>query len=228
MNLVKALTLTAAVVAAPAALAHEQGSFIVRGGAANVSPNEDSDRIDVAGLAVLDGVTVGGNTQIGLTLTYMLSDSLGIGVLASTPFEHDIAIENAPVKAGSTKHLPPTVTLQYFFGDAGSDIRPYVGAGINTTIFFEEDVDQQLNSALDGIVGLPAGSVDAGLELDQSWGFAAEVGVDIAMGERWGLNAAVWYIDINTDATVSTAIADVNFGVDIDPFVYMLGVSYKF
>ncbi len=210
------------------ALAHEKGDFILRAGAANVSPNEDSDRIDIAGLAVLDGVTVDSNTQLGITLTYMLTENLGLGVLAATPFEHDIAIENAPVKAGSTKHLPPTITLQYFFGESSDAFRPYVGAGINNTTFFEEDVDPQLNAALDGIVGLPAGTVDASLDLDASWGLALEAGFDYKLGDNWGINGAIWYIDISTDATVSTAVADVPFGVDIDPLVFMFGLSYTF
>lgn len=212
----------------PSALAHEKGDIILRGGAANVSPNEDSDRIDIAGLAVLDGVTVAANTQVGITLTYMLSDRFGIGVLASTPFEHDIAIENAPVKAGSTKHLPPTVTLQYFFGESSDAFRPYVGAGINNTTFFEEKTDPQLNAALEGIIGVPAGTIDSRLDLDPSWGLAAEVGFDYSLGDNWGINAAIWYIDISTDATISTQAADVKFNVDIDPFVYMIGLSYTF
>ncbi len=211
-----------------AATAHEQGDFVLRGGIAHVSPNEDSDIINVAGLTTLPGVTVGTDTQIGITATYMLSDNVGLELLASTPFEHDIAIKNVPVKAGSAKHLPPTVTLQYFFGTSQDAFRPYIGAGLNSTIFFSEDVDPQLNAALDGIVGLPTGSVQAELELDQSWGLALEAGFDYQINDRWGWNAAVWYIDINTDATVKTAVADVSFGVDIDPWVVMTGITYKF
>lgn len=228
MRLVKLVALVAAMMAGPAALAHEQGSIVLRGGAANVSPNEDSDRIDIAGLAVLDGVTVDSNTQLGLTLTYMFTDNLGLGVLASTPFEHDIYVKNAPVKAGSTKHLPPTITLQYFFGEASSAFRPYVGAGINNTTFFEEKPDAQLGAALESITGVPVATLAPELDLDASWGYALEAGFDYELGEKWGLNAAIWYIDISTDATVSTTIADVPFNVDIDPFVYMIGLSYKF
>ena len=222
------LMLAGALLVSPVANAHEAGDIILRGGFANVSPQEDSDRINVAGLATLDGVTVDGNTQIGITATYMLSDSLGIEVLAATPFEHDIAIKNASVRAGSTKHLPPTVSLQYFFGSSGSAFRPYVGAGINTTIFFSEDVDPQLNAALDGIAGVAPGTVNASLELDQSWGLAVQAGFDYRLNDTWGVNAAIWYIDISTDATIKTPLPDVTFGVDVDPFVYMVGLSYKF
>lgn len=211
MRLLNLLAVAAAMIVGPAALAHEQGDIILRGGAANVSPNEDSDRIDIAGLAVLDGVTVDSDTQLGLTVTYMLTEHLGLGLLASSPFEHDIYIENAPVKAGSTKHLPPTVTLQYFFGESTSEFRPYVGAGINNTTFFEESPDAQLGAALESITGVPVATLAPELDLDPSWGYALEAGFDYRLGEKWGVNAAVWYIDISTDATVSTTIADVPF-----------------
>ncbi len=228
MQYLKVIGLVLLVACGFSAQAHEKGDFIVRGGLANVSPNEDSDRIDIAGLAVLDGVTVDANTQLGLTFTYMLTSNVGVTLLAATPFEHDIAIENAPVKAGSTKHLPPTLTIQYYFGESSSEFRPYVGAGINHTVFFEEDVDPQLEAALEGIIGVPAATLATGLDLDASWGLAVEAGFDYALNDKWGINAAIYYIDINTDATVSTSVADVGFGVDIDPFVYSVSVSYKF
>lgn len=208
--------------------AHEAGDIIIRSGIIHVSPNEDSDRINVAGLATLDGVEVDTDTQLGITGTYMLSNRLGIGLVGSTPFEHEIKIENTSVTAGTTKHLPPVVLLQYYFGESSDRFRPYVGLGVNTTIFFDEDVDDELNTALDTIVGVPAGTVDADLELDQSWGAAGEIGFDYQLNDRWGINGAVWYVDLSTEATVKTAAGNVDFDVDLDPIVYMLGLSYKF
>ena len=88
MQYLKVIGLVLLVACGFSAQAHEKGDFIVRGGLANVSPNEDSDRIDIAGLAVLDGVTVDANTQLGLTFTYMLTSNVGVTLLAATPFEH--------------------------------------------------------------------------------------------------------------------------------------------
>jgi len=64
--------------------------------------------------------------------------------------------------------------------------------------------------------------------LSDSWGLAVRAGVDFPIGERWALNASMYWIDIDTEAKVSTDVADVKFDVEIDPFVYMLGVSYRF
>jgi outer membrane protein len=102
---------------------------------------------------------------------------------------------------------------------AESRFQPYAGVGINYTKFFEEDVA----SELEGIVG--AGGK---LKLDDSWGVAFELGMDYALSDRWVVNAAVWYIDIDTDAKFNFPGAEVKTKVDIDPLVYMVGIGYKF
>jgi len=213
-------------------MAYEQGDWIVRVGAANVDPDTDSDKIDIAGLATLEGVDVDDNTQLGLTLTYMLTDIWAVELLAATPFNHDISVKGAPVEAGSTKHLPPTLTFMWYpMGGKDSKFQPFVGAGVNYTYFWDEDVDKELEAAL-GIITEPVtGSTDpvpAKLDLDDSWGVAARAGFDYNFNEHWGLNAGVWWIDIDTEATIKTDLANVKFDVELDPWVYMLGVSYKF
>ncbi|RZA01194.1 MAG: hypothetical protein EOO68_10605 [Moraxellaceae bacterium] len=177
-------------------LAYDSGDIIVRAGVATVDP---------AGDGALDGVLdVKSNSQLGLTLTYMLSEDWGVGVLAATPFKHDITVAGKTV--GSTKHLPPTVTAQYHFS-TGETVHPYVGLGVNYTEFFSEE------------------SVLGDLSLDSSFGLAAELGVDFSFNKNWGANLALWYIDIDTDASLDGAKLAT---VQIDPWVYNVGISYRF
>jgi len=208
--------------------AHEAGDWIVRAGPIQVEPDVDSDVIDVAGLVTLPGVDVGDETQLGLNIGYMLTDRWGLELLAATPFSHEITLKDLPVKAGDTKHLPPTLSILYFPEVGNSKFNPYIGVGLNATIFFEEDVDDELNLALDGIVGLPAGTVDADLDLDESYGLSLRAGFDYMINDNLLINASVWWIDIDTEAKVSTAIADVKFDVELDPMVYLISVGYKF
>ncbi|TNE93081.1 OmpW/AlkL family protein [Porticoccus sp.] len=212
------------LMGATAAMAYEPGDFIVRAGAANVDPNDDSDALKLDG-ATLPGteVEVDDDTQLGITFTYMLTDHLGLGLLAATPFEHDIkadltGIGAGKVDAGSTKHLPPTLTLQYFPMASDSKFQPYIGAGINYTNFFDEEVDSELETLLG----------HGSMELDASWGLAFQAGMDYMINEHWLINASVWYLDIDTDAKIDTAAGVVKTEVDIDPWVYMIGVGYKF
>ncbi len=207
--------------------AHEAGDFIVRAGAAQVDPNDDSDALQLNG-AVLAGTEaeVDDDTQLGLTFTYMLTNHIGVGLLAATPFDHDLeadlsGLNLGKVDAGSAKHLPPTVTLQYFPMDSASKFQPYVGVGVNYTKFFDEDVDSELESTL----GLTGGD----LEVDDSWGWSAQIGFDYEIDDHWLINASVWYIDLETDAKFDfDQPVVIKTDVDIDPWVYMIGVGYKF
>ncbi|WP_020561322.1 OmpW/AlkL family protein [Thiofilum flexile] len=200
-----ALVVTLSVVAQSAVLAGGLGSqngMVVRMGAAMVDPHGDGLTIGANKIDVDD------NTQLGLSASFPLKGNWAIGVLAATPFKHDITLNGN--KVGTTKHLPPTVTLQYRFNNAGK-IVPYVGVGANYTKFFDEQTE-----------GALAGSR---LNLDTSTGAAGELGVDWKLNKRWGLNAAAWYADIETDAFVNGNKLGT---VKIDPWVYMLGASYHF
>jgi outer membrane protein len=203
-----------------AAQAHREGEFIVRAGLAQVDPKESSDSLEVAG-AALGGTGVGLDSAaaLGLAATYMLTDKVGIEVLAATPFQHTIAAKGLGIdRVGSTKHLPPTISLQYYPLNAGSAIQPYVGVGLNYTTFFQESVSGQAKAALGA----------SNLELDDSTGLAVQVGVDWHLSDRWLLNAAVWRMDIDTTGTLDTALGRVKVDVDVDPWAYMVGVGYKF
>ncbi|MBK6960015.1 MAG: outer membrane beta-barrel protein [Gammaproteobacteria bacterium] len=205
--------------AAGGALAYQAGDLILRAGIASVQPNEDSDALSLDGTR-LPGTGAGLNSseQLGLTLTYMFTPQWGVGVLAATPFEHDIKAKGVGVDAGSAKHLPPTVTLQYFPLGATSRWQPYVGLGVNYTLFFDEQVDGQLEEMF--------GPGD--LDLDNSWGWAGQAGLDYQIDDHWLVNAAVWYLDIDTDATFKFAANRITTDVNVDPWVYMLGVGYRF
>lgn len=227
-----ALAIAAAALTAQAAHAYEAGDMIVRAGGITVEPQEHSSTVQLNGADIVPGGKVGvdNNTQLGLTFTYMLSKNWGVELLAATPFKHDIyansnlggvvgALGGLGNKVGSTKHLPPTVTVQYHMPIEGTGWNPYVGVGLNYTTFFSEDVSGQFESSALG---------KSSLKLTDSVGLALQAGVDYRINENWLVNAAVWYIDIETDATIKTGLGKVKTSVDIDPWVYMLAVGYKF
>ncbi|MES2817950.1 MAG: OmpW family outer membrane protein [Pseudomonadota bacterium] len=218
-------------LAAPLAQAHSAGDIIVRGGAATVDPREDSSRISTAATGAIAGTSAGvdSSTQLGLTGTYMLTDHLGIELLAATPFSHDISVSGIDAALGvasgtfdgrfaDAKQLPPTLSLQYYPLDPKSTLQPYVGAGLNYTLFFDE-----------GLTGRQKGNGFSNLELDNSFGLALQAGMDLMLTDQVLLNAAVWYIDIDTQATAEhSVLGKVKVDVDIDPWVYMVGLGYTF
>lgn len=116
----------------------------------------------------------------------------------------------ALTQVGKTKHLPPTLSLQYHFAPQAT-LRPYVGVGLNYTLFFEEKTQ-----------GALAGTK---LELDPSFGLAGQVGVDVALNDLWFVNADVRYIDIDSDAKLNGASLNT---VNIDPYVIGVSIGRRF
>jgi outer membrane protein len=206
--------------------AYEAGDWILRAGATTVAPDESSDSIVIPTepATVLKGVKVSNDTQLGIIPAYMITDSWGLELLLATPFEHDVDIAGTNLSAGSIKHLPPTLSLQWYPRGGSSGWQPYLGVGLNYTVIYDEKVDQDLKAALGALIG--AEKVE--LELEDSFGFSAQAGVDIPLSEHWGLNAGVWYIDIESSAEIKTDVGAVKFDVDIDPWVYNIGIAYKF
>ncbi|MFG0381223.1 OmpW family protein [Pseudomonas sp. zbq_18] len=222
-----ATTLIALALGAPLAQAHKAGDIIVRAGAITVDPHESSSDIwvgaldtDVAGTKA----TLDSDTQLGLNFAYMVTDHVGVELLAATPFSHDVGVKGMPGafaglngKLGELKHLPPTLSVLYYPLDAASAFQPYVGAGINYTWFFDTELSSEAEDK-----GF------SGLDLDDSWGLSAQIGMDYMLTDNVMLNAQVRYIDIDTTGSTSYGGREVEVDVDVDPFVYMVGLGYKF
>jgi outer membrane protein len=210
--------------------AYEKGDIFIRAGVTIVAPDEDSSLVQLNGSTLsLGGGTselkVDDNTQLGLTFNYMLSNKLGIEVLAATPFSHTASGTGvlAGLDIADIKHLPPTVSAVYYLGD-NNKFNPYLGAGINYTIFFDEDLTSEAVTTL-ATLNLTGGDV----ELDDSWGLAFQAGFDYQINEKWLFNASIRWIDINTEAKIKFDAGDeITADVDIDPYVYTVAIGYKF
>ena len=194
------LAVAAGMALTPLASAHEQGDKLLRVGVGTVDPKSNNG--DIA--------SVDSGTTLVFNGTYMLSPNLGLEVLAALPFSHDIKLADGGTKVGETKHLPPTVSLQYHFDTAGA-FDPYVGAGLNYTVFFDEKTTGPL-AGLD-------------LDLDASFGIAAQLGFDYGLSDTMYLNFDVRWINIETDAELDGAALET---VEIDPLVYSLTLGWRF
>lgn len=223
----------AASLTAPLAIAHKAGDILVRVGVTQVAPDDSSSNILVGGadfslptLGTVGGVAVDHNSQLGLNIAYFVTDHWNVEVLAATPFSHDIDLGNG-VNLGSTKHLPPTVTANYFFADPAAKFQPYIGVGFNYTVFF----DEEFNSATaDFITEDTGGAVVSDLSLDASFGLSAQIGADYQISDDLYINASVRYIDIATEASFDVngdALGKIAT-VEINPMVYTVSLGYKF
>lgn len=223
-----------AVCAAPT-FAYEAGDIILRIGATEVAPDADSDSLALNGsVDALNGflgagpssLDVDDNTQLGINLLYMYNSNWGVELLAATPFEHTASGKGALAGVGDiadVKHLPPTLSAIYYF-DSKSKFKPYVGAGINYTIFFDEDLTSGADAVLSSL-----GQTGGDVELDDSWGLSFQVGADYEIDNNWHVNASVRWIDIDTNAEITFDNGNkIDGDIEIDPYVYTLSVGYKF
>lgn len=196
------LALALAHLAAPAA-AQARGDWAFTVGVHQVDPKSDNGSL-ADGTLALD---IDDDLKPTISAEYFIRDDLGIEVLAAWPFEHDIAIDGLG-RVASTKHLPPTVSLQYHFNSDGK-VSPFVGAGVNYTLFFSEDT-----------TGALAGS---DLSLDDSWGAAVHAGLDFAVGRSGAIRIDVRWIDIDSDVSLD---GDGLGTAHVDPLVY--GAAWRF
>ena len=195
------------------AFAYEAGDTIVRFGPALVAPDSKSSP---------DLVEVDNGVGFGISATYMVHNNVGVELLGALPFEHDLNGSGAlsGVDVGSTEHLPPTLLVNYY-PNVSEKFQPFIGVGFNYTMFFREDADPELAPAL--------GGTTAELSLTDSKGIAYEIGFDIPLKDNLVFTASAWNVDIDTTARVkvdgaTAAVID----VEIDPWVYMVGVGFTF
>ncbi|MBL0709916.1 MAG: outer membrane beta-barrel protein [Colwellia sp.] len=230
------LTLALLSTLSTAAFANQAGDILIRGGLTMVDP--DGNKASLLDDLYTKGasLSVDDNTQLGLNFVYFFDSNWAIELLAATPFSHDVNL-NDPTGAlanalnpnpldpldldgadlGNVKQLPPTLSALYYF-DTESKLKPYVGVGINYTVFF----DEKFNAAPKSL-GL------SNLKLDGSFGYAVQFGADYELDDNWSLNASIRYIDINTDATFDVGNDSIGkASIDIDPMVYSIMVGYKF
>ena len=190
------LTLSTALAAVSApAFAQSQGDWTVGVGIGYLDPKSDNGSL--AGFSA----DVDSDTRPIFTAEYFIRDNLGIELLAATPFSHDITLGGS-VDAGSVKHLPPTLSLNYHFA-TNSAWKPYVGAGLNYTVFFDEES--------------PLGD----LKVDDSFGVSLQAGLDYMVTDKGAVRLNVRWFDIDSDVTLNGA--DIG-KAEIDP--WLVGVSY--
>lgn len=234
-TMVSAAVFTALTGAAAGCFAYEAGDVILRVGPTLVDPDDSSGDLVANNLGNLTtalgtrtGVGVDSNVQPGITATYMFSSKWGLELLAATPFRHDISAIGVDglglTSVGKTKQLPPTLSLLYFPARANADWQPFVGLGVNYTLFFENSTSPNFESVFG----------NSGFDLDNSQGLAARIGFDYSLNDNWGVSASAWWIDIDTDATVTSptgvglGITELRVKAQVDPLVYLVGLSYKF
>lgn len=216
-TLLVATAAAAVTLGAMPAQAQQAGDVLFRVRAIMVAPNEDAGPVTPS--FPTGSVDVDNAYAPEVDFTYMFTNNIGAELILGTT-KHGIGGTDALAGLGNvatTWVLPPTLTLQYHFAPE-SHIRPYVGAGINYTIFYSSNPSDSLESAI--------GQTD--VSLDDSFGYALQAGIDFDITPRIFGNIDVKYIDMDTTATLTTAgVGQNKVDVSIDPLVFGIGIGLR-
>ncbi|PKW20997.1 OmpW/AlkL family protein [Flavobacterium lindanitolerans] len=174
---------------------------------------------------------IGGDAKISntfipeLDFTYFFTKNISAELILGTS-KHDVSTVGSDISAvggptsvdvnlGSVYLLPPTLTVQYHFLP-DQIFNPYVGAGVNYTIFYNEK----------------AGNTVRGIEYDNSFGYAFQVGFDLMLNDKFFINADIKKIFLKTDVTVDASNLATGLSipadVEINPLLLGFGVGMKF
>jgi len=208
------------------AVAHEAGDVILRVGVVHADPDVSSSRVKVEGWGKIAGSSLDmkSDTQAGLTGTYMIMPHFGIEASITTPFSHKIRScykGYGCETRGEVSRLSPTISGQFFFLNPKSAFQPYVGLGLNYTVFYDEKFNSKAKR-----------EGDKNLSTKDSIGVVAQIGMDYKFSDRVLVNAAIWKMGISSKAewkgVAPWGTYKAEADVDINPWVYTLGIGFKF
>ena len=185
----------------------------VRLRAVGVAPDES------AKIGIIGGDVAISNALIPeLDFTYFFTEHFAAELILGTA-KHDVKAVNTAagnVDLGSVWLLPPTLTAQYHFYTSDQKVfKPYIGAGVNYTLFYN----------------VKSGDV-AGVEYDNALGYAAQVGFDLMLDDTFFINFDAKRLFLSTDVTVDASNLapglSIPAEVDINPWLIGVGVGMKF
>ena len=181
------------------------GHFQARLRAAAVVP-------DPSATITISGANIGGTTSVSdsfipeADLTYFLTDHIGVEAIAAVT-KHTVRNTVAGT-VSSVWLLPPTVTVQYHFDPTGP-IRPYVGLGVNYTVFYDA------HSALPNI------------GFKNSFGWALQAGADVPVGDGpYFLNVDMKKVFLGTHIRASGGA--VQASARLNPLIIGAGLGIRF
>lgn len=175
--------------------------------------------------------SIGGDVSISnsfipeVDFTYFFTKNIAAELILGTT-KHDVHTIGSDISAiggptrtnvdlGSVYLLPPTLTVQYHFY-ATQKLKPYVGAGVNYTIFYN----------------VKEGNTVKDVKYDNAFGYAFQLGIDYMINDTFFINVDAKKIFLNTDVTVDASNLapglSIPAKVDINPLLLGFGVGMKF
>ncbi len=212
-NMVASIVASMAVSAPAMAQSAKEGDWLIRVRAVQIDTRHKSEPIGA--LAVPGGaIQVSNKTIPEIDFTRFFTKNLAAELILTYPQKHDLDFTGSAIgsfHAGTFKHLPPTLTLQWHFAPE-ADYRPYVGLGLNYTRF------SNVKLRVPGVTSLHVES--------SSVGAALQAGIDIKLGNAMFLNLDLKKVQIRTDVFNAAGVRVSH--LKPDPLLFGVGLGYRF
>jgi outer membrane protein len=240
----KALSCAAALTSLAAfslpAAAQSAGSNVFGVGWFHLAPNDSSEVLTrtsapAAGPIAGSGATIDSADTLGLAVTHFWTDNFATTLDVGIPPRFHLTATGAALAGagvtdiGSAKQWSPAIVAKWFFGDATSKFRPFIGAGV-TYVWYS---DVQLSQSFMNAAALTGSNGRATANLSSSWAPVANIGATYNFDKNWSTSLSISYIPLktNADITASGGAAGVQTSrttLTINPLVTFLSVGYTF
>ncbi len=225
LSLISASALLAAGVAS--------AQYTVQLGVANVDPGASASATTGPFLpANTTSLNVKAQQTVFFSVTRAINDNWDVQLALGYPPTHDVTLRvitpgNLPPSVaakdgqliGTVRQIAPTLFANYKFGESSAKFRPFVGIGINYTMF-----DQANSTAL--FNQLSGGTTNN--KLTDSWGLAAQVGAVYKLDGPWSVSGTWSTADVKSTLTNNTYGVERKTDIKFNPSVFILAVGYSF
>lgn len=151
--------------------------------------------------------TVDNAAGLSLGATYLLTKHWAIELFAAFPNPHDVH-DADDTRAARFSMIPASATMQYHITDASGAFRAYAAAGLSYARLRGERTHASL-----------AGQT---LELDDSTGPTAALGLDMKLGSKWFVNIDARWMDIDSSMKIGGLARG---SLELDPFMFGLSLG---
>jgi outer membrane protein len=174
--------------------------------------NIDANNLETAYLAYVRTIIPHWDAELALGYP-PLQKTVGKGpaTLGSVPYNGQVI--------ATARWIAPTLLLEYVFLEESSKWRPYIGAGVNYTTFY----DRNSTAAGDAASGGPTK-----ISLTPSVGWAATAGINYHIANNWHAYASYSFSRVATDLTADTAGVIRTSHISFAPQALVLSVGYSF
>ncbi len=215
-----------------AAQAQTAGSLLLSAGWLHFITRDSSGPLTLTGPVVGEkphtGASVSNADSVGVSATYFVTDNVASELVLGLPPKFDLkgAGELSPLgKIGSVRQLSPTLLLKYYFFDASTRLRPYLGVGVSRVWFKNVRIT---NPALETVLHGPTTA-----SAKNAWSPIFNAGVSYQWSEHWFGGLSVSYMPLRTTAKLKTKVNEQvtqnsEASLKVNPVITYLNVGYRF